>query len=235
MHSQFSCMENLYQGQIKRSNKLTALLSKFKFNFRFNRFDNLRLNQSARYSPPKKRYLVALGVAVLFLAASFLVMRLYKGSASSVLGASDTRIELPGAKASITLNREFGFPLKDDTGKAVSNVMFVIETAELRDQIVVKGQKASSVAGRTFLILNLKLVNEFTKPVEIKTSDYIRLSVNGNEVEWLAPDMNNDPVAVQAISTKFTRVGFPINDSDKNLKLRIGEIEGEKQIVDLNF
>lgn len=224
-------MENIYQGQIRRRTKLAALFSRF-HRPNFNRLNIKRKN----YSLPKRKYLVVLGVFILVVTISFLVKgMLNSGSNKSVLGASDTRLALPGAKASKELNKEFGFPLKDDTGKSVSNVKFVIETAELRDQIVVKGQKASSVAGRTFLILNLKLVNEFTKPVEIKTSDYIRLSVNNNDTEWLAPDMNNDPVAVQAISTKYTRVGFPINDTDKNLKLRIGEIEGEKQIVDLNF
>jgi hypothetical protein len=42
-------------------------------------------------------------------------------------------------------------------------------------------------------------------------------------------------VEVQAISTKFTRVGFPINENDSDLKLRVGEIEGEKETIPLEL
>jgi hypothetical protein len=188
---------------------------------------------------PKRKSLMFVALVILILAIVYFV----KGNAfksgsnnSSVLGSSgNDRVQLPDAKASQTLNKEFSFPLKDEKGKEISQLKYTIEAAELRDQIIVKGQKATSVEGRTFLILNLKLVNEYTKPIDIKTGDYLRLSVNGNEGEWLAPDMNNDPVSVQAISTKYTRVGFPINDTDKNLQLRVGEIEGEKQIVPLDL
>jgi hypothetical protein len=59
--------------------------------------------------------------------------------------------------------------------------------------------------------------------------------VNGNTSELLAPDIHNDPVEVQAISTKPTRVGFPINDTDKKLTLFIGEINGQKDKVELGL
>lgn len=148
---------------------------------------------------------------------------------------SESKINIPEAKKTKQINQEFTFPLKDEKGEEVGKVKYFIELAELRDEIIVKGQKATSVKGRTFLIINLKLSNEFDRSIDINTKDYIRLSVNNNEVEWLAPDIHNDPVNVQAISTKFTRVGFPINDTDKNIKLRIGEVKGEKTVVDVNF
>ena len=68
----------------------------------------------------------------------------------------------------------------------------------------------------------------------MNTRDYVRLTVN-NGSEWLAPDIHNDPVEIQAISTKYTRIGFPISDTDKKLKLQIGEINGDKEIVDLKL
>lgn len=187
--------------------------------------------------PKRKSLLVLAAVILVVIGIVFFKNNSSSGSSSTILGSAtgDERVQLPGAKASQTLNKEFSFPLKDDKGKIISQLKYIIESAELRDQIVVKGQKATSVEGRTFLLLNLKLVNEYTKAIEIKTSDYIRLSVNGNEAEWLAPDMHNDPVEVQAISTKFTRIGFPINDTDKNLRIRVGEIEGQKEVVELNL
>lgn len=152
---------------------------------------------------------------------------------SAVLG--DQKIQLPNAKKTQNLSREFTFPLKNEKGDEVSKFKFIIENAELRDEIVVKGQKATAIQGRTFLIINLKVVNEHNQAVQINTRDYVRLTINDKQEEMLAPDIHNDPVEVQAISTKFTRVGFPISDTDKNLKLHIGEIKGNKTTVDLNF
>lgn len=154
---------------------------------------------------------------------------------SIVTAPNDGRIEVKGAKKTFEINQESVFPLKDNKGKEVSNIRFTVEKAELRDEIVVAGKRASAVKGRTFLIINLKIVNDFKQPIEIKARNYVRLSVNGNETDWLAPDIHNDPVEIQPISTKYTRVGFPINDTDTNLKLQVGEIDGEKKIIDLVF
>ena len=80
----------------------------------------------------------------------------------------------------------------------------------------------------------MKITNNYDKSVQIPTRDYIRLMVNGSD-EKLAPDIHNDPVEIQAISTKYTRVGFPINETDKDLILQVGEIAGKKQTVKLNL
>src|SRR3989344_3040507 len=135
----------------------------------------------------------------------------------------------------MNFNKEFLFPLKNDKGEEVAKLKYLIEKAELRDEIVVKGQRAKAIKGRTFLILNLKIANEFNQSIEIKSRDYVRLSVNGNKDEWLAPDIHNAPVEVQAISTKYTRIGFPINDTDHDLVIRVGEINGDKEEIALKF
>lgn len=148
--------------------------------------------------------------------------------------APQQKVQLPPAKDSLTINKELSFPIKDSVNKEVGNIKYILESADLRDEIIVKGQKATSVEGRTFLIFNLKLVNEADKGVNLKTRDFVRLSSN-NGGEWLAPDIHNDPVEIQAISTKYTRVGFPINETNKKFKLQVGEINGKKEIIDLNF
>jgi hypothetical protein len=145
------------------------------------------------------------------------------------------KVSVKGLRSSYEVNKEYEIPLKDDKGETVSNVVYVIEKAELRDELIYQGQKATAVEGRTFLLLNLKITNEHSQAININTKDYIRLSVNGNENEWLAPDMHNDPVEVQAISTKYTRLGFPINDSDTDLIIRFGEITGEKEKINLEL
>ena len=138
------------------------------------------------------------------------------------------------AKATKIINKEMEFPIKDNKGNVVSTLKYKIETVGLYDSIIVKGQRARAVRGRTFLVLDLKLINQYTQAIEIKTSDYVRLSVN-NKNEFLAPDIHNDPVSVQPISTKYTRVGFAINETDRNLKLRVGEISGKKEEISIKF
>lgn len=179
---------------------------------------------SRNYGKVKKLLLVVLAVLI-FVGIARVV--------GSNLFASNRKAEVEDAIATQDINKEFSFPLRDAEGNPVSDLKYLVEKAEVRDEIIVKGQRANSVKGRTFLIVTLKISNSYSSPIEINTKDYIRLSVNGNEVDWLAPDIHNDPVEIQAISTKFTRVGFAINETDRNLILRVGEINGEKENISL--
>lgn len=162
----------------------------------------------------------------------FITTNLTKSKNNTVAGTQNNKVNIQKAKATQLLNKEFLFPLKDATGKEISKLKFFIQSAEKRDEIIVKGQKATSVQGRTFLILNLKITNDYNRSIQINARDYLRLIVN-NSSEKLAPDIHNDPVEIQAISTKLTRLGFPINDTDKNLTLQVGEIEGNKELIKL--
>lgn len=155
------------------------------------------------------------------------------GTAASVLG-SDNKVAVEGPVAQQTLNKTFTFPLRDAAGKKVSDLKYEIQNAELRNEIIVKGQKASAVEGRTFLILNLKITNSYDKSIQLNSKDYVRLTV-GSSPEKLAADIHNDPVDVQAISTKYTRLGFPINDNEKSLTLQVGEISGPKETIKLDL
>lgn len=155
-------------------------------------------------------------------------------------GSSDNKstveqIEVAPAKAKIDLNKDFSFPLLNDKGDEISQLKYTIESAELQDEIVVKGQKATSIKGKTFLIVNLKVTNSYNKAITISTRDYVRLVINNNDQELLAPEIHNDPVEVLAISTKYTRVGFTISDTDKDLRLKVGEISKDKTDVPLSF
>lgn len=176
--------------------------------------------------------------ALLILSVSFIafiLIRTISNFSTISQGNQEEQVEIKEVKTSQGINREFTFPLTDEDGEEVGKIKYYLESAELRDEIIVNGQKATSIKGRTFLIVILKISNDYSKSIEINTRDYIRLSVNGNKDEWLAPDIHNDPVEVQAISIKNTRVGFPIYESDKNLVLRIGEINGDKEEVELTL
>lgn len=175
------------------------------------------------------------GIVVLIVGIFLVNNTTSQTSAVSVPGLSnDKRVNIEKPKATQKLNKVYNFPLKDQTGKEVSKFNYEVLDVELRDEIIVKGQRASAVKGRTFLIVNLKITNNYDKNIQLNVKDFMRLSV-GSSTEKLAPDIHNDPVDVQAISTKYTRVGFPINDTDKNLTIQIGEISGNKETIKLSL
>lgn len=164
-------------------------------------------------------------VAVVYIARSLF----FFASDGSVGGADDRNLDLRPPVDSTQIDKSFTFPLSDGNGEVVGEIEYKIESAEALKEIVVQGQKATAVRGRVFLIINLKITNDYSQSIEIDTKDYVRLSRNGNRADWLAPDIHNDPVQIQAISTKLTRIGFPLDDSDEDLVLRVGEINGEKE------
>ena len=173
---------------------------------------------------------IAVAAAIAFLARSVISSYAKPGIVSS-----DPRIEISGAKASFAINKNLEYPILDAEGEEVTKLKFTIENAELRDEIIVKSRRMTSIKGKTFLIVSLKISNDYTAPMEVKVADYIRLTVNGRESEFLAPEIHSDPVAVQAISTKATRIGFAVNDTDDNISLWVGEIKGNKEKIDISF
>lgn len=176
------------------------------------------------------RFILTVSIAIGILLLGFKVL-----SSVSFSSQAQNKTEVKGALATQDINQEFTFPLKNDAGAEIGALKYKLEKAELRDEIIVKGQRANAITGRTFVILTIKITNDFKQPVKINTRDYVRLSVNGKTEELLAPDIHNDPVEVQAISTKYTRVGFPINSDDKNLVLWVGEINEAKQQIPLSL
>jgi len=183
----------------------------------------------------KKKLKRLIPVAILIVLVGIVLVASSRTIASSSKQQADTRSEIKGPKKTLTLNKEFFFPLLDSKGKQVTKIKYTIETAELRDEIIVKGQKATAVKGRTFLILTIKIVNDYDKGISVNARDYIRLSVNNQQSELVAADIHNDPVSIQAISTKVTRLGFPINDTDTAITLSVGEIKSDKESIALPF
>lgn len=218
------------------TNQLFEILSRAS-RVEMNRFlDNTKNMRLPKFNVPpfnKKNIFKYLLPIVIVLLAVFLIRQAL--SPRSVVNGVITEVSDTKPLATMALNRSFSFPLRDGKGKEVGKLSYTIKDAELRKQIIVKGKRATAIKGRIFLILNLKIVNSLNQGLEVNSRDYIRFTVNGNTKELFAPDIHNDPVEVQAISTKNTRVGIAINETDKNIELQIGEINGEKQKIKLSF
>jgi hypothetical protein len=214
-------------NSISSSAPSTTSQAKSFFDFNFKRFK--RFFKNSPYIP----FIVVI-ILVVVIAGVGIKNILAKSSEKTLGATSENRVSMDKPIAQQTLNKDFAFPLRDANGKQVSKLLYTIQSIEKRNQIVVKGQKATSIAGRTFLIINLKITNDYDKTIQINARDYIRLIVNGSS-EKLAPDIHNDPVEVQAISTKYTRLGMAINETDKDIVLQVGEISGKKESIKLDL
>ncbi len=185
----------------------------------------------------KKLYLKGITkIHVIFLTTFFLISFLLGRLSNAVLFPTTTNAQQvsPQILAHKDINKSFSFPVEDQNNNVITQLTYILQSADLMNQIVVKGQLATAIKGKTFLVINLRLDNSSDKSVIVNTRDYIRLTTNKSN-ELLAPEVYNDPVEIQPASTKLTRVGIPINTSDKNLVLHIGEISGEKTDIPLSF
>lgn len=195
---------------------------------RFSRFGN-------RYIPFSAGKMTLTVVVLIILIGMFYFGKSIANGFRGFNTSSQNKFQLPAPKATMNVNREFVFPLKNQKGEEVAKVKYFVQNIELRDLILIRGVKSPTIKGKLYLVLNLKITNDYSRSIQINTKDYIRLIVNNNEAEKLAPEIHNDPVEVQATSTKFTRVGFTIDEDEKRLKLKVGEVEGEKTTIDLKF
>lgn len=186
------------------------------------------LRPAANFAISKKAIYILIGILAVIGIIAWIV------SSNSTPSTSQTNTQAPKALAKEIINKPFNFSLKDAKGNDVAQFTYNIASAELQKEVIINGQRADAISGREFLIINLKITNSTKNDFQLNTRDYVRLSVNKSN-EMLAPDIHNDPVDVQPISTKYTRIGFPMNITDKNLVLHIGELEGNKQDIKLKL
>lgn len=175
---------------------------------------------------------IFIGITILLIVGFILVKQVSSNNIFNFGG--DIRGNAPAPVATQILNKEFKFPLLDEKGKEVAQISYILVDANLQDAFIYQGKLAKAVKGRTFLIFNLKITNPYSKTLQINAKDYLRVKLNDSN-EQLASEIHNDPVEIQADSTKYTRIGLPINDMDRNIILLIGELNGKKETIKLTL
>lgn len=203
--------------------------------------DGFQLKKFQRFFKKSPMFPFGIIIVIVFVIAIFGISSVIRKSTTNVTRTSaatttqqsQQQVNAPTPVATETLNKDFSFPLKDATGKVVSNIDYEIQSAEFDNQVIIKGEEATAIQGKTFLVLNLKITNNYDKAVQLNTRDYVRLTVNSDSSEKLAASIHNDPVDVEPISTTFTRIGFPVDTDVKSLSLEVGQIDGTKQTIPL--
>ena len=227
----FSVIYNPLRKSVSQSSSFaTDAIKKSSFSEKFNNLKKYDRKKLMRMALPILLVVIVLGVVVA-------IVKNLPDAQSNPNSDGSADIKIAGALATQNLDKVNKFPLKDENGKEVGKFEYTVQNAELRKQILVQGRSATAVSGRVFLIFNIKINNTLDKALQINTRDYIRISLPSNPSEKLAADIHNDPVEVQAISTKYTRIGLAIDEKDakKPIEIQVGEIGGDKQTITLNF
>lgn len=201
---------------------------------RFGNFKKPEIKLPSNLRKFKKNHIIGAVIAIVIILGLVAVRNFTPDATLGQINGSDARTEAPKPLATQNLNTEFEFPLVDGEGEEVAKIKYLVESANIQDAFIYKGSMATAVKGRTFLIFNIKITNPYSETIEVNTKDYIRVKVNGSE-EQLAPEIHNDPVEIQANSTKYARIGLPINDNDKNIVILVGELDGDKKTIKLNL
>ena len=116
----------------------------------------------------------AIFIAVIILIAAAVIIAVKNIPSGSQTAANITKPAAPSAKATQVINKEFSFPIKDADGKELSKIKYLIESASIQDEVLIKNERARAVAGRTFLILNIKITNSYKQGIQINSKDYIK-------------------------------------------------------------
>lgn len=174
-----------------------------------------------------RKYLL-IGAALVLILLAFIGISVRNRNASDVAGTA--------VSVSVDLKKTYYFPGITNQGqRAPTAILFMVKNAEITDRVIVKDQTFVAKNNKQFLILNLELKNDSTQPLNLIPGDLVRLTYDGDQTNKYAPDLHNNLVLVAPISTKLDRVGFVIPQDAKNLILHIGELEGNKDRVPVNF
>jgi len=172
----------------------------------------------------KKRLIV--GVVVAIVAFSVVSSNLRKNSA----GASSAKT------VTTSVEKSFEFVGLNNAGKAqAQKIKLTIANVEKTNQVQVKEQVFEAKNKKLFMIVNLEMKNDATVALNLIPGDLIRMSVAGDTENKFAPDLHNNLVPIAPISTRIDRVGFVIPQEAKSFTLYIGELEGKKEEVTVEF
>lgn len=175
---------------------------------------------------------IAVIIAIVLVAGVIIAsLGLYKGKSLPISQSSSGQTKI--SENAVSLNKELNFPIYNQGQKTENNLKMVMTTAERSDKILVNGKPASAADGKDFLIINIEITNPTGDKLNVRPVDFFRLVAQDGR--QYAADVHNDPVKTEPISIKKTRIGYVVTESQKSFKFLVGEINGEKQEIEINI
>lgn len=133
----------------------------------------------------------------------------------------------------VEVGRSFTFPAQIQGGKKTEDITFTLTQAERKNEIKVKGQPRQAQSGRDFLLLRIELDNPSTEKLVFASADFIRLL--GKEEKKFSPDFHNGSVIIDPLSVRRDLVSFIIPEEKKSFTFLVGELEKDKERLEINF
>ena len=140
--------------------------------------------------------------------------------------------EATKAKASAEINKSFEFQAIN-IAKKEKPVSFTITTIERKDEIKVKNEARRTTSDKDYLLVRIELENTQPEKLAIATADYIRLEDKAGKK--YAPDYHNGAVVIDPIAVRKDLVAFVVTKKQKDFVLYVGELQGEKQRIEVIF
>lgn len=191
------------------------------------RFKNLKIT---------RKYLYVLIGILIFGVLGYKIISLNKAAKAKSVNPKTITSQ---ADQNVILSKEFQFNIQaiNDQGqfipKKTQKIKFIITDAELKKEIKVKNDVKKASDGQKYLILRIELQNDSADRLAIISNKYIRLIGENNKK--FSPDFHNAMVAVDPLSVRRDLVAYIVNENAKNFTFQIGDLEGDKQSIEIAF
>lgn len=145
-------------------------------------------------------------------------------------GGSDTNT----ATKILPLKQSFEVVAKTKDGKNTNGNFKVDVTGTFKaESLLVQGQRVVARNGKEFLIVNMEVSNPYNVALYTYPVDTFRLlGVDGKKY---APTAHQGNVEVRPQSTKTSNVGFIVPKGTKKFKVEIGELTGDKVLLEFSL
>ena len=178
---------------------------------------------------PKIKIAVVGFLVVLLALGGFYLSGLRKANKLSPSGNRQVASEVT---ATADINQQFEFKGINSRSQPKS-LKLTLVNVERKDEIKVKKEPRRASKSRDYLLIRIEIENSHPEKIALVTSNYIRLE--GENGKLFAPDYHNGNVVVDPISTRRDTVVFTVDASRKSFIFQVGELEGEKQKIEVNF
>ncbi len=134
----------------------------------------------------------------------------------------------------LPLKQSFTVTAKTQDGKNTNgNLKIDVTGAYTTDNLLVQGSKVLARNNKMFMVMNMDISNQYNVPLYTYPVDSFRLIDSSGKK--FAPTAHQGNVEIRPQSTKTSNVGFIVPTGTKKFKVEVGELTGNKVILEFSL